>query len=143
MVAAVAWPQVQKFLMYQRRDFMSTWAACVGMPRRYVDVVSPRDEATEISQGTSLQSGVHQPEHWVGHAVNSNHNFENNLNTFTSFGELSITICVFDSLSDGSPSQASTALTWSQIRENTTSVFLLPQFHATFTWFTFIADHGC
>ena len=34
-----SWPQGLNIPMHQRRHFMSTWAAYVGTPRRYVDVV--------------------------------------------------------------------------------------------------------
>ena len=47
-----SWPQVQNILMLQRRQILSTWVAYVGMPRRYLDVVSPCDEAGRNSQGT-------------------------------------------------------------------------------------------
>ena len=37
------------FLTHQCRYFRSTWAAYVGMPRRYVDVVSPCDEVKNVA----------------------------------------------------------------------------------------------
>ena len=50
-----SWPQVLNILTHQRRHLTSTWAACVGMPRRYVDVASPCDE---------VQPPRHRPKNW-------------------------------------------------------------------------------
>ena len=50
--------------------FMSAWAAYVGIPRRYVGVVSPCEEVKKNSQGSNPRTGGHQPENWFGYAAN-------------------------------------------------------------------------
>ena len=96
MAAAVSCPQVQNSQMHQRRHYMFTWAACVGMPQRYVDVVSPCEEAKQNSQGTKPTTGgaAARALGWLPSHINQS--LLINLNTYC--------------LPDGSPSQASMAL---------------------------------